>query len=120
MSTPNTASRVSFLYQAVEETGIIVDAATQTYLFGIYDAGLQKWNYPENEAPVDKYYNQDSRTPLLVLKAFTNGTFRHTFNPTTAQFMNMFLGNPTDATPDTIELITPAQQKPSMDIRIVE
>ena len=120
MSTPNTASRVSFLYQAVEGTGIIVDAATQTYLFGIYDPGLRKWNYPEHENETDKYYNQNSRTPLLVDKAFANGTFRHTFNPTTAQFMNMFLGNPADAAPDTIAPITPAQQKPSMDIRVEE
>jgi len=100
----NKTSKCVWAYQSAVGTAELVIATSDSYEFGMYNLACGEWKTPMVNNPSNPYYSYDSRTPLSTDGESTFPTWKHTFNPTTAQFLAWFLGKPVDNDPTTVEI----------------
>ena len=120
MVVANKTSRYCWAYEGTPGTAEITAVGTVTYEFGEYNEECGDWNTPFVEQTQVPYWVQASRTPTLIDADTKYPTFKHVFNPTTAQFLAWMLKKPVDADPAvTIETLDAGLTYP-LTIRLEE
>lgn len=115
--TKATETRLCWAYETTYRTATIVGATSTSYQFGEYDDSINKWAAPTLENVLGHFWTYNSRTPTAVDKKRSFPTFKHTWNPTTAQHAVWMLGKCTDASPDTFEPYAVGNTKKSLTVR---
>lgn len=116
----NKTSKFVWQYQAAVGTAEIVIATSPCFEFGEYNDECGKWSIPIVENPTEAHWVYNSGTPTLTDAERKYPTFKHTFNPVTAQCYAWMQGLPADADPAvTISTLTSGMTSP-LTIRLEE
>jgi len=105
LSTANKTSRWCWAYEGTPKSAAITAVNSTTYYFGEYDDQVPDWEPPSVEHPAAPYYSYNSREAKLSKLDRKYPTIKHSYNPTTAQFLNRFLKDPTEASPATFAVL---------------
>lgn len=109
----NTTSRRCWAYETVPNTAEIVAVDSVTYFFGVDDDSQEQWKLPTKTMPVQSTHVYSKRMPnQLGLLDPKLPDFGEKYNPTTAQFLARFLGNPQTAEPITLDPLNEGQTYP--------
>lgn len=93
---PNKTSMFVWAYQAAVGTATIIIATSTSYEFGGYNKECGDWESPYVENPTLESGAYNKKTPNLTDANTKYPTFKHPFNPVSAQFLAWFLGSPVD------------------------
>ncbi len=119
MANPNKSSKYVWAYESTPGTAVITAANSLSYEFGEYDELSKKWNSPFTINEVLEKWKYNSRTPTLTDLEKKFPTFKHVFNPTTAQWLSWILKNPVAGPPVSISALTEGLTYP-LTIRLEE
>lgn len=93
---PNKTSKYVWAYQAAVGTSVITAVDSLSYEFGAYTKECGDWKTPYVENPSIESWTYNKKTPNLTNLSTEYPTFKHTFNPVSAQFLAWFLESPVD------------------------
>ncbi len=102
-------------------TAVLIDAAVDSYYFGVYNNEVNKWNTPTIANKISNYHAYDSRNPTLADGGSIMPEWTHTYIPTSGTHLVWQMGKVANgASPATFSAADYDATQYALDIRSEE